>query len=866
MEEALAEKDLALRGIQRNYEGLSSLLQFKQQEIQELRTEAEVVAAEKADLSVRLDDALQRATSAEARYSELAKSMQGQAGLQTALSKAEFNASVANERAKALKDKLKDMEAQVGRLEADRRRLEGEVQRSYMAADSLRDQKSADSSYAEDLRSQKQALESEVRARQDGMKQLQHELLETQKTLVALRRAAKQHERMAGEAEDANRRLRGQLEEGQAAAKASDVRWAAAVAQEGAAATAAEAAAARQAELQARLGEREAQYGALLSRKAEVGGALDAMSAELASTKASLADSEAARLAEAEMADEAIARGGGRCGEAAGAHGAAPGGGALSQGDRKVAARAEAAGAQPPAGDAGRVGAADERAAAEGLETGDHGPGGRAAGGQQCGHFLTVESTGAADRSSLESRLRRADDELAAERIAHRHTATAKEAAEEESGRQMAHLRELFERELAEAQGGLTTKLGRVEEEMQRLRECSDAERASTVAAAQQESEMLRTKLAALHEEHRAHQARAAEELASQRAVLTTEMQSALDSQQQAAHMLERALSDGFDVALQLAGKAGPLTTAAFIWDVQAVDKHLVAMGITQVSHDLPAHFAEGDRGGPLLRKLLNHCRTHHAHVAEAVQDMINAFRQAATSAELQAGAQQASLQAELRAKLEAFTQREDALEKMIAACVQTVSEISGDVEAVGRHLVAMDVPVVAAAAKEGEGEAGGEEGAPAAGRPLDHRLAALRLRFSYVAEAVQELVNTKRGATEGVLGPGHEEAEKELRNTVAKLAHAESSQESFYTCIRCLEIFRRPVSCVPCGHTYCLSCLEHTETDGAYSCEECEGARVEAFVHNLPMEGLCTKYEYKLMALKSLQKMLKAPARPPSK
>lgn len=33
--------------------------------------------------------------------------------------------------------------------------------------------------------------------------------------------------------------------------------------------------------------------------------------------------------------------------------------------------------------------------------------------------------------------------------------------------------------------------------------------------------------------------------------------------------------------------------------------------------------------------------------------------------------------------------------------------------------------------------------------------------------------------------GPGHEEAEKELRNTVAKLAHAESSQESFYTCIR---------------------------------------------------------------------------------
>ena len=37
MEETLAERELALRGIQRNYESLSSIMQVKQQEAQQVR-------------------------------------------------------------------------------------------------------------------------------------------------------------------------------------------------------------------------------------------------------------------------------------------------------------------------------------------------------------------------------------------------------------------------------------------------------------------------------------------------------------------------------------------------------------------------------------------------------------------------------------------------------------------------------------------------------------------------------------------------------------------------------------------------------------------------------------------------------------
>jgi hypothetical protein len=63
----------------------------------------------------------------------------------------------------------------------------------------------------------------------------------------------------------------------------------------------------------------------------------------------------------------------------------------------------------------------------------------------------------------------------------------AAKVAEEESGRRVSQLREAHERELASEREGLTGKLRRVEEEVGRLRECSEAERASTTAAAQQE-------------------------------------------------------------------------------------------------------------------------------------------------------------------------------------------------------------------------------------------------------------------------------------------------------------------------------------------------------------------------------------------
>lgn len=57
----------------------------------------------------------------------------------------------------------------------------------------------------------------------------------------------------------------------------------------------------------------------------------------------------------------------------------------------------------------------------------------------------------------------------------------------------------------------------------------------------------------------------------------------------------------------------------------------------------------------------------------------------------------------------------------------------------------------------------------------------------------------------------------QQLRNTVQKLIHAEDSLSSNYTCLSCLRVFDQPVTCVPCGHTFCQTCLSQNQVSTMY-------------------------------------------------
>jgi chromosome segregation ATPase len=52
-------------------------------------------------------------------------------------------------------------------------------------------------------------------------------------------------------------------------------------------------------------------------------------------------------------------------------------------------------------------------------------------------------------------------------------------------------------------------------------------------------------------------------------------------------------------------------------------------------------------------------------------------------------------------------------------------------------------------------------------------------------------------------------EREQELRLVISKLIKAEESTEGAFTCLSCMNIYRKPVTCIPCGHSFCMGCIQ---------------------------------------------------------
>lgn len=172
----------------------------------------------------------------------------------------------------------------------------------------------------------------------------------------------------------------------------------------------------------------------------------------------------------------------------------------------------------------------------------------------------------------------------------------------------------------------------------------------------------------------------------------------------------------------------------------------------------------------------------------------------------------------------------------------------------------------------------------------LQRRMVALRLRTAQVSKRVRGISANRlcpQSDTQGRLS----EQQRALRDTVAKLvwasppaappvallcgpvcrephqtsasvsrldvvlqARVEESLESNYTCLMCLKVFTDPVACVPCGHTYCRSCVEAAGVEGRRWCQECGGAAVEGTVALANLDKLAGKHAFKLAALRDLE------------
>eukprot|EP00736_Rhodelphis_marinus_P001988 Rmarinus@m.7778 len=101
----------------------------------------------------------------------------------------------------------------------------------------------------------------------------------------------------------------------------------------------------------------------------------------------------------------------------------------------------------------------------------------------------------------------------------------------------------------------------------------------------------------------------------------------------------------------------------------------------------------------------------------------------------------------------------------------------------------------------------------------------------------------------------------QQLESVVARLRHVEEATEPLVTCLKCLSLFQDPVTCVPCGHSYCRKCAnELRESAGnSYFCGECGRAeRVDYLFTNETIDQLASKYEYRLQCLAELGDLAK--------
>eukprot|EP00742_Colponemidia_sp_Colp-10_P007935 GILJ01008562.1.p1 GENE.GILJ01008562.1~~GILJ01008562.1.p1 ORF type:complete len:749 (+),score=132.63 GILJ01008562.1:105-2249(+) len=96
---------------------------------------------------------------------------------------------------------------------------------------------------------------------------------------------------------------------------------------------------------------------------------------------------------------------------------------------------------------------------------------------------------------------------------------------------------------------------------------------------------------------------------------------------------------------------------------------------------------------------------------------------------------------------------------------------------------------------------------------------------------------------------------ERDLQTSISKLIHIEESMDAVVTCMVCLNVLDKPVTCMPCGHSYCTKCKEGYTPH----CQECGPAkRVEARMSNPTLELVCGKMLFKKQALDALKAQLR--------
>merc|ERR1711871_215306 len=113
-------------------------------------------------------------------------------------------------------------------------------------------------------------------------------------------------------------------------------------------------------------------------------------------------------------------------------------------------------------------------------------------------------------------------------------------------------------------------------------------------------------------------------------------------------------------------------------------------------------------------------------------------------------------------------------------------------------------------------------------------------------------------------------ETEKELRNTLVKILKTEEATESAFTCLKCMNLFDKPITCIPCGYSFCEKCIDAYSKEKSKAvenggcCPECDESgdkrkakKVDYFIQNELLENLSSRFLFRKQAIESLNIMV---------
>eukprot|EP00798_Chlamydomonas_sp_ICE-L_P022863 gene22863-30036_t len=163
----LEDKAMQLMSVQRNYESMSRLMQMRQQEIEKLKLKFDTEASSCVSLGVQLEEARARADNFEAQYSKL-KGMPDQLiVLQEELKKLRYDASVATSKFTSSSDKVGNLQKKLEDTEFQSGKLHKQLDAALLAELKAKDEVARMKKEMEDGRADARALNSELRALRD---------------------------------------------------------------------------------------------------------------------------------------------------------------------------------------------------------------------------------------------------------------------------------------------------------------------------------------------------------------------------------------------------------------------------------------------------------------------------------------------------------------------------------------------------------------------------------------------------------------------------------------------------------------------------------------------------------------------------